>query len=151
MEWNKLAGLPEVSNTLFSLNANWTTWELVAQFFNIFMWVAVVAALAYFSIRLMASARYGRGGRRNLEILESMSVGVQSHIQIVRVGGQYVLIGVTRGQISMLQQIDPSQLKLPEEGEGRPNFDTVLSKFQNRFQNEEGKEKRQENESDKNP
>ena len=150
MEWYKLASLSGASNVLFSLNANWTTWDLVGQFFSIFMWLAVVIVLAYITIRLMASVRYGRGGRRNLEILESMSVGVQSYVHIVRVGGQYVLIGVTRGQINMLQQLETSQLKLPEEGEGLPSFDTVFSKFQNRFQSEEGREKHHDNESDKN-
>ena len=52
---------------LLTLN-NWPSLEAVGQFFYILLAVAFVALLAYYSTKLLASAKLGRGrgGRRNL-------------------------------------------------------------------------------------
>ena len=116
---------------IYSLSKDWSTPMFpVVQSFNILFLVAVVASLAYITVKLVGGARYGRGGvRRNLEIVESISVGPQSYVHVIRVGGQYILIGTTRGQVTMLTQLDQDQLKLPEAVQG-VGFESFLSRFQ---------------------
>ena len=123
------ASLLDVRHTVYSLTGNWSTpMDSVVQFFYILVLVAIVGGLAYYTTRLVGSARYGRGGRRNLEIIESMGVGPQSFIHVIRVGGQYVLIGVTRGQINLITQIEADTLKLPEDGH-KIQFESIFNKF----------------------
>jgi flagellar biogenesis protein FliO len=141
-----LAGLSDVRHTVYSLVKDWSTsWNPVAQFFYILLLVVGVSVLAYFTTRLVASAKFGRGGRRNLEILESISVGPQSFVHVLRVGGQFVLVGVTRGQVNMLAQLDADQLQLPEPVQ-RPSFEALFSRFQ-----KGGDEDPPDNGSDNNP
>jgi flagellar biogenesis protein FliO len=96
---------------------------------------------------MVASAKYGRGGRRNLEILESMGVGPQSFVHVLRVGGQYMLIGVTRGQVNLLSELDESRLVLPEVGQ-RVTFESILSSFRRKDNKPEDP---RDNGSDNNP
>ena len=103
----------------------------VGQFFSTLLLIVFVCALAYYTTRLLGAARFGRlGGRRNLEILETLGVGSQSFVQIVRVGEKYVLIGVTRGQVSLLTQLEEDQLKFPEVSHQVAGFDALLNRFQ---------------------
>ena len=132
MPWTHSVGLLNMSNTAYSLVKDWSTpMPPVAQFFNILLLVAVVGALAYFTTRLLGVAKFGRSGRKNLEIIETIGVGPQSFVHILRVGEQYVMVGVTKGQVSMLTEVDASKLKLPEPGTiaGQANFETLFSKF----------------------
>ena len=119
--------------TVYSLVGNWSTpTPPVGQFFYIILMVVVVAFLAYYTTRLIGSAKYGRMGRRNLEIIESMGVGPQSFVHLLRVGQQYVLVGVSRGQVNLLSQVEEGKLKLPDEqyNSERGSFEAFLSRFQ---------------------
>ena len=133
-----LANLFNARYTAHSLVQNWsTTIPPVGQFFYTLLLVIVVAAMAYYTTRLLGSARFMRGGRRNLEILESLAVGPQSFVHVLRVGEQYVLVGVTRGQVTMLTQLEADQLKLPEGGTASIGFESLLSRFQKKDNNPE--------------
>ena len=125
-----LPDLLDVRHTAYSLNGNWSTpTPSVGQFFSIFILVIAVAVLAYFTTRLVGSVRYGRFGKRNLEIIESMGVGAQSFVHILRVGEQYILIAVTRGQINILTKLEAEQLKLSESDQPS-TFESLMSRFQ---------------------
>jgi flagellar protein FliO/FliZ len=133
MVWMQSVGLLDVEHTAYSLVRDWsTTIATVGQFFYMLIVFVVVLGLAYFTTRFVASAKMGRmGGRRNLEVVESMGVGAQSFIHIVRTGDKYVLIGVTRGQVTMLGDIDKEQLILPEGGTA-VTFESFLNKYRNK-------------------
>jgi len=129
----------DVRHTAYSLSNNWSTaMPGVAQFFYIVMLVVVVALLAYYTTRLIGTAKFGRGGRRNLEIVESMGVGPQSFVHVLRVGEQFLLIGVTRGQVSLLTQLEADKLKIPESGQ-MPGFETLFNRFQKKDESSQSK------------
>jgi len=98
--------------------------------------VVVVALLAYYTTRMLASAKFTRGGRRNLEHIESIGVGPQSYIHIVRAGKKYVLIGVTRGNVNFLTEVDEEGLSLSLDGQ-RPGFESFMSRFQKKNEESE--------------
>jgi flagellar protein FliO/FliZ len=115
------------------LTTNWPSQlDSVGQFFSIFLMVAIVALMAYFSYRMMSSSRGGRrSASRNLQIIESIGVGIQSSVQIVRCGETYLLIGVTKEQVTMLAEIPKEQLTLTEGKNMLAGgaFDNVLKRF----------------------
>lgn len=122
---------------VYILIQDWSTpMTPVVQFFNIVLLVAAVGALAYFTTKLIGRGKIGSSGR-NLQVIETIGVGPQSFIQILRVGTQYVLVGVTRGQITKLSELDSSQLTLPEPGQS-VGFESFLSRFQKK-DDDEGK------------
>lgn len=140
-----LIGSLDVRHILHISNGNWSTsTPSVGQFFSIllpasmaplgqflyvFLLVIAVSALAFYTTRLIGSAKYGRLGRRNIEIIESMGVGPQSFIHIVKVGEQYILIGVTRGQVNILTQLEADHLNLSESSQTSA-FESLMNRFQ---------------------
>ena len=121
----------------------------IGQMFSIFLMFALVCGMAWFTIRLMARARYGRGGgRSNLELLESIAVSQQTYVSIIRAGEKYLLVGITRGQVNLLAELDAEQLQLPAGGSAIRTslpFEAMLKKFLNRNNEEETRAEGEEN------
>ncbi|MDR1663301.1 MAG: flagellar biosynthetic protein FliO [Clostridiales bacterium] len=108
-------------------------WETAGQFLYILLLVAFVAVLAYFSTKLLAMSRGGkfRSTKRNLEVIESIGVGAQSVVQIVRAGEKFYLIGVTKESVSLLAELDAETLDIDERSGGLPEkaFSNILKRF----------------------
>lgn len=107
--------------------------SLFNAIFTLLMFVFVVF-LAYYSTKLIAKAKNARKGG-NLTVLEAASVGMQGTIQLVKVGKQVFLIGVTRDKISFISEIDPESLNQENTAEIIPlrkiplTFEHYLNKF----------------------
>ncbi|MCL2170589.1 MAG: flagellar biosynthetic protein FliO [Defluviitaleaceae bacterium] len=79
---------------------------------NIFALVAAtifVMFLAYFVLRFIGGARNIRKSG-NISVIEATGVGYQNNIALVRAGEQYFLLGVSRGRVTMLGEIDPATI-----------------------------------------
>ena len=94
---------------LLSLGGNWSAFGFVGQFLYIILVTAIVGLLAYWCTRMMAAQRRGRRGG-NLAVLESVSVVAQAMVQLVRAGEKYLVIGVTRNKVTLLTELDKSQV-----------------------------------------
>jgi flagellar protein FliO/FliZ len=93
----------------------------------------LVAMLAYFVTKKMAGARGGMGRKGgNLSIVDSVNVGGQSLVQIIKAGDKYLVIGVTKEQVTFLSELSEEQIKEYEapdlKGLTSP-FGKVFSRF----------------------
>ena len=75
---------------------------------------AFVIALAVLFTRWIAGARYKRGSTGNLHVVESIAVGQQVYLQLVRAGGKYIVVGVTRGSVTFICEMSEEEIKLPD-------------------------------------
>ena len=102
------------------------------QFFYIVLVFAAVALLAFYATKAVASAKRGsvRTNKRNLHVVESIGAGMQSTIQLVKVGERYFLIGVTKERVALLAEIEGSQIELPKMPSAP--FEGILKRFQSR-------------------
>ena len=64
-----------------------------------------VLLLAYYSIRLLGGARNVRRNG-NISVVEAAGVGFQNNVALVRAGEQYFLIGVSRGRVTLIGEVD---------------------------------------------
>jgi flagellar protein FliO/FliZ len=79
--------------------------------------IVFVILLAYYSLKMMAFTRAGGrlgNAKANLSIVESIGVGANSMVQIVRAGEKYYLLGVTKERITMLAELDETKMDLSE-------------------------------------
>lgn len=83
---------------------------------------------AYWTSRYAAKFQSGRTLGRNMTIIEAISVGPQKTLQIVRVGKTYMVVGVSRDRITLVREMDASELNIPE-GESSVPFGSILEKI----------------------
>ena len=83
----------------------------------------VIMYLAYRASKLVGGSRFGGKKGKNIDLVESRAVGINSGVQLIKVGTGYFLIGVTRDKITLLSEIDKETLDVAEEeqsGHGMP-------------------------------
>lgn len=71
---------------------------------------AVILGAAYFATKYLARRGLNRSGNKNLKIIESVSLGIDRSLLLVKVGEQYLLLGSTQKNITMLSEIDSEKL-----------------------------------------
>lgn len=86
---------------------NWSsTFGMLGQFFFLIIIFVIILFLAYLSTKWIARAKISNGRNRNLHIIESVSVGIQGTVQLVKAGERFFLIGVTKEKITFLSEVD---------------------------------------------
>jgi len=101
-------------------------WPLI----NMLLVMVVIILVCYYGLRFIGRVR-GRGTNNgNLQLVESILVGSQNMVQLVRAGDKYLVIGVTKERVTLLAEVDEEQIKemepLPPVGE---SFNKVLARF----------------------
>ena len=71
---------------------------------------AVILGAAYYVTKYIAKRGFKASGNKNLKIVESVSLGIDKSLMLVKVGEQYLLLGSTQKSISMLAEIDQEKL-----------------------------------------
>ena len=110
-----------------------STADLVWRLLQVFLATIFVALLAYYSLKMMGLARSRRMAGGNLSLIESIAVGQQSMVQLIKVGDEFIVIGVTKENVSLLCTLDETQVTVPEVGNimpGNINFAKILGRFQ---------------------
>ncbi|HWQ30645.1 MAG TPA: flagellar biosynthetic protein FliO [Negativicutes bacterium] len=82
----------------------------------IFM-TAVILGAAYYVTRFIAKRGFGASGNKNIKVVESISLGIDKSLLLVKVGEQYMLLGSTQKSISLLAEIDKDKLAIENAGE----------------------------------
>lgn len=86
--------------------------EMFAAIVRLVIFLPVVAALAYFTVKYGLARRQGWfGARRYLRVVEQLPLGPRTGLSLVQVGKEYFLIGFHDGKLSLLKEF----AQLPEE------------------------------------
>ena len=90
-----------------------TTLGMVWQLIVFLAATVFVLFLAYYSLRLLGGAK-GIRKSGNISIIEAINVGFQNNVALIRAGEQYFLIGVSRGRVTLIGEIDSTTVKEAE-------------------------------------
>lgn len=101
---NAAGGIMDSSSTIYGI------------LYFIFM-SAVILGAAYFVTKYIARKGFKVSGNKNLKIVETVSLGIDKNLLLVKVGEQYLLLGSTQKNISMLTTIDKEKLTVGNTSE----------------------------------
>ncbi len=105
-------------------------WRVIATFVA----VIVIIYLSYLASKYRGKGLGRSGSSRYMRLIDQVTLGQDRHVAIMQVGGKYLLVGVTSGQISLLSEVSDEDL-FPlepdeEEGDGKiPDFKTMIGKL----------------------
>ena len=66
----------------------------------------IVIALAFIIMRFVASRGIGMSKGQRMQVVERLPLGPRQSLMIVKVGAQYMLVGVSEGSIQHLKDLD---------------------------------------------
>ena len=76
----------------------------------------------------MGRAKNARGGG-NIKVIEAAPLGFQNTVQLIKAGGKYFLIGVSKNGITFIGEVDEKDLNFESSQLSPISFDKLLSKF----------------------
>lgn len=118
-------------------NNNWSnSFSIFGQLFSLVLIFLFVLFLAFFSTKLIASSRFSRKKSSNIFLIDSLSVGYNNHLQIIKVGEQFFLIAMNKDGISLISSLEKENIAFDYTTETDLDksftFDKVLSHFFNK-------------------
>jgi len=107
--------------------------EVVVQLFFILIVFGIIIVLAIYVTKLVGGARYVNRGNSNLKLMDSIGLGFQNGIHLVKVGKKYVLLGITKDRITFLCELNENEIPENESSEGaKPSFEAYLNRIMNK-------------------
>jgi len=108
---------------------------MVGHFFRIILATVFVAILAYFVLRLVGArgraSQWSRNG--NLKLIETIAIGAQSMVQLIKVGDKFLVIGVSKDKgITLLAELSKDEVEEPEAVDVPPinvPFNKIMQRF----------------------
>lgn len=118
--------------------------ESFTQFLTVILVFILVLGLTYLTTRFVGSYQKVRGACRNFEVIETLKITNGKYLQIVRIGGKYVVIGIGKDTVTNICELDASDIKpLPEETppQSVEAFRAILDKAKERIKGNSKNEK----------
>ncbi|GMQ62763.1 flagellar biosynthetic protein FliO [Vallitalea maricola] len=116
--------------TAYYLYSGQSEWWQVIVLLVLFILVLVGA---YYVTRVFGRFQIKKGSSQNIHQLESISVGPQKFIQLIKIGDEYILIGITKDKITFLKEIDKDNIDLSKYNKEKiaqvTPFNKQLEKF----------------------
>lgn len=89
---------------------------LYGIFYFLFM-SAVILGAAYLATKFIAKKGMAGMGNKNLKVVETLSLGLDKSLLLVKAGEQYLLLGSTQKGITLLSELPPEKLVLANSNE----------------------------------
>jgi flagellar protein FliO/FliZ len=112
---------------------NWSDFfSTMGQVFSLLIIFMGVLFLAYYSTKMIASARHYGRKNSNIHFIENFSMGQNSHLRLVKVANKTILIAVSKENITFITEVDEDQLNDEEKTDTVSNK-TKFDKYFNIF------------------
>ncbi len=96
--------------------------ESAIQLLTVLIIFALVLVVTYFTTRWIGNYQKGRSRGRNIELLDAGQLSQNQYIQLVRVGEKYLILAVSKDNVTLLGESSRDELQLDEPGDdGRQN------------------------------
>jgi len=120
--------------------------SLFGSFLYIILVFALIIGVCWFILRLTGRVRARGAANANLHLVESIGVGAQNMVQIVKAGERYLVLGVSRERVSLLTELDAEQIKeiQPLQPMGA-SFKSIMERFMPSKDSDEGNDLDREN------
>jgi flagellar protein FliO/FliZ len=115
---------------LLSANQN----NLLQVIVLLILFVTVLIA-AFFTTKMFGKFQLKKGSSKNIHQLESISAGPGKFIQLIQIGEEYILIGITKDKITFLKEINKDNIdltKYDKKDMSQVAFSKHLEKFLNK-------------------
>ena len=80
------------------------------QLLNVLLIFVVVLGLTYFTTRWIAGFQKTQMHNKNLQIIETLKITQNKYIQIVRAGEVYLVIAISKDQVTLLAELKDDEL-----------------------------------------
>lgn len=106
--------------------------QMIGRFICLFLLFAFVLFLAYIAARITGSYQSNVMNKQsNIRIVEVVRISANKTIEIVKIGEHYLAIAVCKDNITLLSELDASEIREQEKTLEPIDFKQILDKMKN--------------------
>jgi flagellar protein FliO/FliZ len=116
-------------NGIFGIKADGIVQLLVAMLMFLF-----VLFLCYLTTKFLGNYQKSIMGKGNIEVIEAKRLSNNKLIEIVKIGNEYFVLGISKDNISMIGKVNPEDIKRNEVSSTNigESFSQIFEKIKNR-------------------
>ena len=107
----------------------------IARFLTLLIIFILVLCVTFYTTKFIAKTQQGRTSSANMEIKETMPLANGKYLQIVRIGGKYVVLAVAKDSVTKITELAEGEY-IPSEAPQPSSFGDLIKKFANRTESE---------------
>ena len=100
----------------------------IARFLTLLVIFILVLGVTFYTTKFVARTQQGRINSANMEIMETMPVANGKYLQIVRIGGKYVVLAIAKDSITKVTELAEGEY-VPSEKPQTGSFGDLIKKF----------------------
>ncbi len=107
----------------------------IVQLITVAVLFIVVLVMTYFTTRFIGNYQKGHMSCNNIQIVETMRLSQNKLIQIVHISDKYFAIAVCKDTVTLLGELDGSDIMVSPNNVTNERFESVLNRFRKKEQN----------------
>jgi flagellar protein FliO/FliZ len=107
----------------------------IVQLITVAVLFIVVLVMTYFTTRFIGNYQKGHMSCNNIQIVETMRLSQNKLIQIVHISDKYFAIAVCKDTVTLLGELDGSDIIVSPNNVTNERFESVLNRFRKKEQN----------------
>ncbi len=88
---------------------------------------ALIIVASYYTTRFVGKRQAGKQGGGNISSVEIYRLAGNKYLQIIKAGKKYLLIAVSKDNVSLIAELEEEDLNLVREAKDAPGFKQILS------------------------
>jgi len=100
----------------------------IARFLTLLVIFLLVLGVTFYTTKFIARTQQGRVNSTNMEIMETMPLANGKYLQIVRIGGKYVVLAIAKDSITKITELAEGEY-VPSEKPQTGSFGDLIKKF----------------------
>lgn len=101
----------------------------VSQLLTVVLIFIFVLVLTYWTTRLAGNYKKQQMAGKNIQVMETVGISASKYLQIVKIGGKYIVIGVSKDTITYLCEINEDELDFSNNNGAGESFKSILEKL----------------------
>ncbi len=107
----------------------------IVQLITVAVLFIIVLVMTYFTTRFIGNYQKAHMSCDNIQIVETMRLSQNKLIQIVHISDKYFAIAVCKDTVTLLGELDGSDIIVSQNNVTNERFESVLNRFRKKEQN----------------
>ena len=123
--------LSDLNNTTSKVTPERTsTYDNVLQLLGLCLLLIIILIAAYYTSRFVGRYKLGQLKEGNIQVIESYAMNTNSMLHIVKIANKYLVLGVSKEQITYITELDEDDIITHEVNEDEKlSFHRIFEKL----------------------
>ena len=107
-----------------------STTDNVLQLLGLCLLLIIILIAAYYTSKFVGRYKLGQFKDSNIQVIEAYKVGTNKMLQIVKISNKYVVLGISKDQITYITELDESEVLTHDYNDGeKQHFRQIFEKL----------------------